>query len=67
MSVNIESLNEFSNSIPFKVSKDERIISDKIKISIVKKYLLISLKSKLIFVNINLLVNMFFGLLKDNI
>ena len=67
MSVNIESLKELSNSMPFKVSNDERIMSDKIKINIVKKYLLISLKSKFIFVNINLFVNMFFGLLKDKI
>ncbi len=42
-------------------------MSDKIKIKIVKKYLLISLKSKLIFVNISLFVNIFFGLLKDKI
>ena len=44
-----------------------KIKSDKIKIKIVKKYLFISLKSKLIFVNINLFIKIFFGLLKDKI
>ena len=40
---------------------------DKTNITIVKKYLLISLKSKLIFENINLFMKIFFGLLKDKI
>ena len=44
-----------------------KINNDKIKIKIVKKYLLISLKSKLIFVNINLFIKIFFGLLNDKI
>ena len=53
--------------MPFIVNKIVRIKSDIIKIRIVKKYLLISWKSKFIFVNINLFVNTFFGLLKDKI
>ena len=36
-------------------------------ITIVRKYLFISSKSKFILVNINLLMNMFLGLLKDRI
>jgi hypothetical protein len=36
-------------------------------IKIVKKYLLISLKSKLILENINLVIKIFLGLLKDKI
>ena len=38
-----------------------------INIIIVKKYLLISLKLKFIFVKINLFIKIFFGLLKDKI
>ena len=60
-------MNEFSNSIPDKLNKDVKIKSDKIKINIVKKYLLISLKSKLIFVNINLFIKIFLGRLKERI
>ena len=37
------------------------------KIIKVKKYLFISLKSKLIFVNISLFIKIFLGLLNDNI
>ena len=48
-------------------NKIVRIKSDIIKIRIVKKYLLIYWKSKFIFVNINLFVNTFLGLLKDKI
>ena len=40
---------------------------DKTNITIVKKYLLISLKSKLIFVNINLFIKIFLGRLKERI
>ena len=47
--------------------KKIKIKNDKIKINIVKKYLFISLKSKLIFVNINLFIKIFFGLLNDKI
>ena len=57
----------FQNSIPLKLNKDVKIKRDKIKINIVKKYLFISLKSKLIFVNINLFIKIFFGLLNDKI
>ena len=49
------------------LNNDVRINKDKIKIIIVKKYLLISLKSKLILVNINLFIKIFFGLLNDKI
>ena len=65
--VRIDSLNEFSKLIPLMLSNEVRIKSDKIKINTVKKYLLISLKSKLIFVKINLFVKIFFGLLNDRI
>ena len=65
--VNIDNLNELSNPMPLIVNKIVRIKSDIIKIRIVKKYLLISWKSKFIFVNINLFVNTLFGLLKDKI
>ena len=41
--------------------------NDKINISIVKKYFLISSKSKLILVKINLFINIFLGLLNDKI
>ena len=40
---------------------------DKINIIIVRKYLFISLRLKLIFVKINLFIKTFFGLLKDKI
>ena len=65
--VKIDNLNEFSKLIPLKHNKDTKIINDKIKIIIVKKYLFISLKSKFIFVNISLFVKTFFGLLNDKI
>ena len=53
--------------MPFKHNSNDNIKKEIIKIKIVKKYLLISLKSKLIFVNINLFIKTFFGLLKDKI
>ena len=65
--VKIDNLNEFSNSIPDKLNNDVKIKSDKMKIIIVKKYLFISLKSKLILVNINLFIKIFFGRLKERI
>ena len=40
---------------------------ERINIKIVKKYFLISSKSKFIFVKISLFIKMFFGLLKDKI
>ena len=67
ISVKIDNLNEFSNSIPDKLNNDVKIKSDKMKIIIVKKYLFISLKSKLILVNINLFIKIFFGRLKERI
>ena len=65
--VNIESLNAFSKSNELKLSKIVRVKRDIMNIIIVKKYLLISLKSKFIFVNINLFIKTFFGLLNDKI
>ena len=65
--VKIDNLKEFSKLIPLILNIEVNIKSDIIKIMIVKKYLLISLKSKLILVNINLFIKTFFGLLKDKI
>ena len=65
--VNIDNLNEFSKFIPLKVNKDDKRKSDKMKIKIVRKYLLISSKSKLIFVKNSLFMKIFLGLLKDKI
>ena len=65
--VNIESLTELSKSNEFKLNKIVSVKKDNINIIIVKKYLLISLKSKLISVNNNLFIKIFFGLLKDKI
>tara|TARA_B100000989_G_scaffold16516_1_gene10939 strand:+ start:412 stop:591 length:180 start_codon:yes stop_codon:yes gene_type:complete len=45
----------------------DKVSMDIINITIVKKYLFISSKSKFILVNINLFINMFLGLLKDRI
>ena len=67
VSVSIDNLNEFSKFIPLRLKREVSMKIDKINIKIVKKYLLISLKSKLILVNINLFINIFFGLLKDKI
>ena len=53
--------------MPLKLKSEVKINNEKIKIRIVKKYLFISLKSKFILVKINLLINIFFGLLKDKI
>ena len=65
--VKTDNLKEFSKLIPLILSIEVNIKSDIIKIIIVKKYLLISLKSKLMLVNINLFIKTFFGLLKDKI
>ena len=67
INVKIDNLNEVSKLILLKVNNEVNINRDKKNINIVKKYLFISLKSKLIFVKINLLINMFLGLLKDKI
>ena len=60
-------LKELSKLISDKLNKDVRINKEIIKIKIVKKYLLISLKSKLILENNNLFIKTFLGLLKDKI
>ena len=65
--VKIDNLKEFSKLIPLILSIEVNIKSDIIKIMIVKKYLLISLKLKLILVNINLFIKTFLGLLNDKI
>tara|TARA_Y100000389_G_C17132455_1_gene350901 strand:- start:284 stop:538 length:255 start_codon:yes stop_codon:yes gene_type:complete len=67
INVKIDNLKEFSNPIPLKLNREDKITREKIKIKIVKKYLLISLKLKLIFVNINLFIKTLLGLLKDKI
>tara|TARA_Y100000741_G_scaffold277095_1_gene216918 strand:- start:277 stop:513 length:237 start_codon:yes stop_codon:yes gene_type:complete len=67
INVKIANLKEFSKLIPLKLNNEVKINKEKMNIIIVRKYLLISLKSKLILVNINLFINMFFGLLKDKI
>ena len=53
--------------MPLKLNKLDKTNNEKININIVKKYLFISLKSKLILVNNNLFMNTFLGLLKDKI
>ena len=63
----LSSLNEFSKFIPLKLKIDVNVNKEIIKIMIVKKYLFISLKSKLILENINLFIKIFFGLLKERI
>lgn len=65
--VKIANLNELSKLIPLKLNKEVKINNEIMKIKIVKKYLFISLKSKLILENINLFIKTFFGLLKDRI
>ena len=65
--VKIDNLNEFTNVIPLKLSNEVSINKDKMNIIIVKKYLFISSRLKLIFVNINLFIKTFLGLLKERI
>ena len=65
--VKIDNLNELTNVIPLKLSNDVKMNKDKINIIIVRKYLFISSRLKLIFVKINLFIKTFFGLLKDKI
>ena len=65
--VNTANLKEYSNSI---FDKDNTIVKEKreiTNINIVKKYLLISLVSKLILEKISLFIKTFFGLLKERI
>ena len=63
--VNIESLNEFSNWISDKVNNKVRINKEIIKITIEKKYLLISNFSVFSFINVTLLEYIWFGLVCD--
>jgi hypothetical protein len=65
--VNTANLKELSKSILLKLNKQVKINKEIMKINIVKKYLLISLKSKFILENISLFIKTFFGLLKDKI
>ena len=60
-------LKELSKLISDKLNNDVKKNKEIIKIKIVKKYLLISLKSKLILENNNLFIKTFLGLLKDKI
>ena len=53
--------------MPFKLNNELRINKEITKIRMDKKYLFISLKSKLILVNNSLFMNTFLGLLKDKI
>ena len=53
--------------MPLRLNKEVKIKRDRIKIKIVKKYLFISSKLKLISVNNNLFIKTYLGLLKDNI
>ena len=65
--VKIANLKEFSKGILLKLNKEVKINKEIINIKIVKKYLLISLKSKFILENINLFIKTFLGRLKDKI
>ena len=65
--VKIANLNELTNVIPLKLSNEVNMNKDKINIIIVRKYLFISSRLKLIFVKINLFIKTFLGLLKDKI
>ena len=52
----------FQNQYYLRLNNEVKINKEIIKITIVKKYLLISLKSKFIFENISLFIKTFFGL-----
>ena len=65
--VRMANLKELSKLISDKLNNEVRMNKEIIKIKIVKKYLLISLKSKLILENNNLFIKTFLGLLKDKI
>ena len=60
-------MKDFSKLMPLKLNKDVKIKRDKMNIKIVKKYLLISSKLKLVLANINLFIKIFLGLLKVRI
>ena len=53
--------------MPLRLKREVNNKNEIININTVKKYLLISSKSKFIFVNKSLFINIFFGLLNDNI
>ena len=65
--VNIANLNEFSKLMPLILSNDVKTKKEMIKSTIVRKYLFISFKLKLILENINLFIKIFFGLVNDRI
>tara|TARA_A100000164_G_C21281497_1_gene484797 strand:+ start:259 stop:495 length:237 start_codon:yes stop_codon:yes gene_type:complete len=65
--VNIDSLKALSKPIELRLSKIVKIKRDITNTIIVRKYLFISLKLKLISVNNNLFIKIFLGLLKDKI
>tara|TARA_Y100000389_G_scaffold138514_1_gene136247 strand:- start:138 stop:347 length:210 start_codon:yes stop_codon:yes gene_type:complete len=65
--VRIANLKEVSKPISLRLNKDIKKNNEIIKITIVKKYLLISLELKIILENINLFIKTFLGLLKDKI
>ena len=65
--VRTDNLKEFSKSTSFKLKSEVKSKKENIKIITVKKYLLISLKSKFIFENISLFINIFLGLLNERI
>ncbi|MDA8778682.1 hypothetical protein N9M87_02615, partial [Candidatus Pelagibacter bacterium] len=60
-------MNELSKEMLLKLNREVKTNKEIIKIKIVKKYLLISLKSKLILENVNLFIKTFLGRLKDSI
>ena len=67
INVKIANLKDLSKLIPLILKSEVRKNSEIMNIIIVRKYLLISLKSKLILENINLFIKIFLGLLKDKI
>ena len=67
ISVKIDNLNDLSNSIPLTLNNDVKIKSEITNIKTVRKYLLISVVSKLTLEKKSLFINTFFGLLKESI
>ena len=65
--VRIEILNPSSKFTPENVINEERVNKENIKIIIDKKYLFISLISKLFLENNNRFIKIFLGLLKESI
>jgi hypothetical protein len=60
-------LKELSKEILLRLNREVKTNKEIMNIKIVKKYLLISLKSKLILENVNLFIKTFLGRLKDSI